>query len=218
MKSHCIAAAALAAVLALSGSAQAVYYDLGKNGDNKANISWESVATVETMIGRSVKATGYAYYDEKKGKHEIWIQIPANSFQTGIAMRDEHLASPDWLDAAKYPTIDFKSVSITAVKGKKDQYTIVGDLTIKGKTKRITTKGLAQRLPAIKSLEKRGYVGDIIHLVTKFDVKLADHGINVPEEMLGVKVAGKVSIAFDVFGFTNNDPDRKPVAEIKSSK
>jgi polyisoprenoid-binding protein YceI len=58
--------------------------------------------------------------------------IDAGSIDTNVADRDAHLKSPDFLDAAKYPTISFVS---TRISGSPDAFTIEGDLTIHGVTK-----------------------------------------------------------------------------------
>lgn len=63
--------------------------------------------------------------------------IDADSIDTNVADRDAHLKSPDFLDAAKYPTIAFISTRIT---GKADAFTLEGDLTIHGVTKPVTLK------------------------------------------------------------------------------
>ncbi len=55
------------------------------------------------------------------------------SIDTRIEMRDNHLKSADFFDAAKYPEIIFKSISIKKVG--KDKYKLAGDLTLKGITK-----------------------------------------------------------------------------------
>jgi polyisoprenoid-binding protein YceI len=209
-----LSAGALALVFAAASAASATYYDLGKNGDNKSNVSWESRASVELIVGRTNKVSGFVYFDDRPAtrnpRHAVQITIPVASMQTGIPMRDQHMAGADWLDAEKFPDIEFQSVSITPVRGKADTYKIVGDMTIHGVTKRLLTTGTARRLAAIPRLERSGYVGDIIHLVTKFPIKLADFGVNVPDGILGTKMADQVTIQFDVFGFTNNDPARTP--------
>ncbi|MGB6987138.1 MAG: YceI family protein [Candidatus Aquilonibacter sp.] len=63
--------------------------------------------------------------------------IDATSIDTNVADRDAHLKSPDFLDVMKYPTIAFLSTRITGVP---DAFTIEGDLTIHGVSKRVTLK------------------------------------------------------------------------------
>ena len=58
------------------------------------------------------------------------------SLNTENEMRDGHLKSPDIFDAAKYPTLTFKSTSFTRIIG--NVYKITGDLTIKDKTLPVT--------------------------------------------------------------------------------
>jgi polyisoprenoid-binding protein YceI len=71
----------------------------------------------------------------------VAITIDATSLNTRVDMRDNHLRSPDFFDVAKFPTITFKSVSVTKVaEGKLD---IAGDLTIRGVTKRIVVPATA---------------------------------------------------------------------------
>jgi polyisoprenoid-binding protein YceI len=66
----------------------------------------------------------------------VSITIDAASINTRVEMRDNHLRSPDFFDVAKYPTITFKSVSVTSTSANKVD--VVGDLTVRGVTKRIT--------------------------------------------------------------------------------
>jgi polyisoprenoid-binding protein YceI len=59
-----------------------------------------------------------------------------NSINTENERRDGHLKSPDFFDAAKYPTLSFKSTSFKKVEGRK--YKLAGDLTMHGVTKPVT--------------------------------------------------------------------------------
>ena len=59
-----------------------------------------------------------------------------NSIDTDNERRDGHLKTADWFDAAKFPTLTFKSTSFKKVDGKK--YSITGDLTMHGVTKPVT--------------------------------------------------------------------------------
>ncbi len=55
---------------------------------------------------------------------------------TNQEMRDGHLQKADMFDTAQFPTMTFKSTSITAAGPKK--FKLVGDLTLKGVTKPVT--------------------------------------------------------------------------------
>ncbi len=58
------------------------------------------------------------------------------SINTDSEKRDEHLKADDFFNAEKYPKMTFKGVSMK--KSGKNTYKLVGDLTIRDKTKRIT--------------------------------------------------------------------------------
>ncbi|MEW6470030.1 MAG: YceI family protein [Bacteroidota bacterium] len=61
--------------------------------------------------------------------------INVNSIDTDNEQRDKHLLSADFFDAAKYPTITFKSKGLKKTEDKK--YILSGDLTMHGVTKPI---------------------------------------------------------------------------------
>jgi polyisoprenoid-binding protein YceI len=64
---------------------------------------------------------------------KINVTIQTASISTDNDMRDHHLQSPDFFDAATYPTITFKSTKVTTVSD--NQYKVEGDLTMHGVTK-----------------------------------------------------------------------------------
>lgn len=66
----------------------------------------------------------------------VELTADVNSINTENERRDNHLKSPDYFDAAKYPTIAFKSTSFQKVDGKK--YKLMGNLTMHGVTKPVT--------------------------------------------------------------------------------
>jgi polyisoprenoid-binding protein YceI len=57
--------------------------------------------------------------------------IQVKSIDTGIAKRDDHLRSPDFFDAEKYPTITFESTKV-------ENDRLTGKLTLHGVTREIT--------------------------------------------------------------------------------
>lgn len=60
-------------------------------------------------------------------------QISVGSINTGEAKRDDHLKSADFLDAAKFQTIAFKTTRVEKVSA--DQFKAHGDLTLHGVTR-----------------------------------------------------------------------------------
>lgn len=63
------------------------------------------------------------------------FSIVTDSIDTNQADRDAHLKSPDFFAAAEYPTLDFAG-QLKKING--NQYTLDGDLTIRGTTKPVT--------------------------------------------------------------------------------
>jgi polyisoprenoid-binding protein YceI len=70
---------------------------------------------------------------EKMNASRASVSIEVASIDTDVAKLDEHLRSEEFFDAAKHPKINFKSTEVrqSAAKGLQ----IMGDLTIKGKTR-----------------------------------------------------------------------------------
>lgn len=201
----------VAAVVAVTAVAAAdTSYDLGRNGDNKVNILWESKTPVESIVGRSTTCDGILVLDaEKPERCYLRISVPVDSIRTGIPLRDEHLCSPRWLDAKKHPKIEFESSSVKPVPKEENVYEVKGKLTLHGVTKEYTIRGKATAMkPLAKEYEKFGYVGEIVHLEAAWDVKLGDHGVTMPEGFAGVRVSEQVHVSIDIFGFTNNNPHR----------
>jgi polyisoprenoid-binding protein YceI len=75
--------------------------------------------------------------DKDLTKSSVDLTITASSVDTGNADRDKHLKSPDFFDAAKYPTLTFKSTKIVKGAGK-DKFKVTGDLKIRDVTKSVT--------------------------------------------------------------------------------
>ncbi len=86
-----------------------------------------------TMHGRFDKTSGTVTLDSKAKKGSIDITVDTASISTGHAKRDKHLRSPDFFNAAEFPTITYKS---NAVHFDGDMPSMVdGTLTISGVSK-----------------------------------------------------------------------------------
>ncbi|MGK0290332.1 MAG: polyisoprenoid-binding protein YceI [bacterium] len=90
--------------------------------------------------GQFNKFSGKADFDTKsKTLKNISISVNVASIDTDNTKRDNHLRSGDFFDAKKYPKMTFKSTKI--IKQSQKRYRIIGDLTIKGKTRRVILNG-----------------------------------------------------------------------------
>lgn len=63
------------------------------------------------------------------------VTIDAASIDTGVADRDNHIKSADFLDVANFPEITFRSRRIERLSD--DGFALVGDLTIRGGTREV---------------------------------------------------------------------------------
>jgi polyisoprenoid-binding protein YceI len=66
---------------------------------------------------------------------KITFSANIDSISTGDAQRDGHLKSPDFFDAAQFPSIGFESTAFTKHTG--DAYKLSGNLTMHGITKAV---------------------------------------------------------------------------------
>jgi len=94
---------------------------------------------ISTVKGHFKVLSGHLHIDEQNPANS-WVdaQVEAASIDTREERRDAHLRSPDFLDAANYPTLSFKSTKVEHVSG--NEYNVIGDLTIRGVTKPVTFK------------------------------------------------------------------------------
>lgn len=96
-----------------------------------------------TVRGRFKDVKGTIELDEQNPANStVNVEIAAASLDTGVADRDGHLRSADFLDVEKFPTLTFTSKRIEGAFAKEgDAFTLTGDLTIRGVTKEVTLEG-----------------------------------------------------------------------------
>src|SRR5688500_18984809 len=89
-----------------------------------------------TVRGRFKSFTGTVQVDEDDpNASHAEVTIQAASIDTGVADRDTHLRSADFLDAEKHPTITFRTTRVEgAHKQEGDTFRVLGELSIRGKT------------------------------------------------------------------------------------
>jgi len=95
-------------------------------------------AMVTTVRGAFKDFEGTAHVDTANpANSKVELTIKTDSIDTGVADRDAHLRSADFFEIEQHPEITFSS---TDVSRDGDEWTITGDLTVKGITKPITVE------------------------------------------------------------------------------
>jgi polyisoprenoid-binding protein YceI len=91
---------------------------------------------INNVRGRFGKVEGTVTTDNANlNNSKIDVTIDVNSLDTRQEMRDNHLRSADFFDAATYPTMHFVSKKI--VGDVTTDFRVIGDLTIRGTTHEI---------------------------------------------------------------------------------
>jgi polyisoprenoid-binding protein YceI len=148
---------------------------------------------VSTVRGEFGKVQGTLNLDDKDvTKSSVTATIDTASIDTDEPKRDDHLRSPDFFDAQKYPTITFKS---TKVQKAKNGLRVTGDLTIRDVTRPVV---LDVEGPTKPVKDPVGTVKIGASATTKLNRQ--DFGLkwNRPIEAGGVVVGDEVKITLDL--------------------
>jgi polyisoprenoid-binding protein YceI len=92
---------------------------------------------VSKVHGRFGDFDGAIQIDAAKPEaSSVVFTIKTASISTNDPKRDDHLRTPDFFDAAKFPELTFKSSKVAPAG--KDRYDVTGTLTMRGVSKEIT--------------------------------------------------------------------------------
>jgi polyisoprenoid-binding protein YceI len=85
-----------------------------------------------TVRGRFKTLSGTIHVDEQHpDRSHVEVEIDAASIDTGVADRDAHLRSADFLDVENHPKITFRSTQVEgAHRAAGDRFRVVGQLSI----------------------------------------------------------------------------------------
>jgi polyisoprenoid-binding protein YceI len=123
---------------------------------------------LSNVKGQFKEFTGAIVLDDGKIT-EASGTIQVKSVDTGVQKRDDHLRTADFLDAAKYPTITFKTKRIEMAGA---QIVMIADFTMRGVTKEL-------RLPANLAGPAKDPWGNLrVGLGAKTKLNRKDYGIN----------------------------------------
>jgi polyisoprenoid-binding protein YceI len=91
---------------------------------------------IANVKGQFSKVSGVLTLDESALENSrVEATIEAASIETRDGQRDAHLQSADFFDVEKFPTLHFKSTSISLVRD--GELAVEGDLTIRGVTRKV---------------------------------------------------------------------------------
>ncbi len=193
------------------GSAQAQRLSVASGGQklltlndrvNKNQFIWTSDAPLESIRGTSEGVAGTLTIDPQDlTKIRGTITTQTSTMKTGNDTRDNHLRSPEWMDASRYPLITFTISSVQNVKtaGNKATGWAVGNFTMHGVTKQMTIPFSLTYLPENASTRQRA-PGDLVMIDADFDLSLKDFNIAGTDGVIGSKVGEKIKITAQLFG------------------
>ena len=147
------------------------------------------------VLGMFRESTGAYAFDEKTGElSEVRLVIDARSVYTGHRRRDQHLASPDFLNAGEFREIVFTSAG--AKRTGERTFAVDGQLQMLGKSQPLTldvtwnksgkyelpgTDAYVMGVSARGSFKRsafgmsyglaNGWVGDTVELIVEFEAR-----------------------------------------------
>lgn len=144
------------------------------------------------LTGRFDTFSGEFSYDPAKPEAStVNVTIDTGSVNSNHAERDKHLRSPDFLNVEKFPKATFVSKKIV-LDDDKDEFDIVGDLTLNGVTKSITIE--VEKVGEGKDPwggYRAGFSGETTINLKDFNVKMdlgpASQNVQLELEVEGVK-------------------------------
>ncbi len=155
---------------------------MGTAASLSAEISFDPVNITKTIVGK--------------------FSVEVKSMTTGLQMRDEDMQGENWLEADKYPTINFTLKQLEKIKPidmNRIEGMATGDLTMHGITKSISIPVTLIYMEGNEAT-RRKVSGDLLVLLSNFSVKFSDYGVKGLMNFIGARVAEKINIEVNIYG------------------
>jgi polyisoprenoid-binding protein YceI len=145
----------------------------------------------------------------KPADSSVNVTIPLASLNTNVKALDEHLKTPDFFDAEKYPNITFKSTKVQALG--KNKYKITGNLTVKDVTKPVVLDAVLNK-QGVHPMTKAQSIG--FNATTSFNRSAFGVGAYVPNvgDKITVNITTEASVPASKLA---NDPCKPIGADNK---
>lgn len=145
------------------------------------SVSWLLDSPIEPISGTAGEISGTLSFDpEHPEKTRGTIILQTKGLVAPVPLMTRALQSKDWMDAAKYPTVEFKvkKIELGEMMDERQGATVTGDLKMHGVTKEIEAPVEANIVKGGLSARMGGQMkGDVFRIRTEFRVKRSDFGI-----------------------------------------
>jgi polyisoprenoid-binding protein YceI len=135
--------------------------------------------------------TGEIVTAEDPTASSVTATIDLSSIDTRQEQRDAHIRSADFFDVDNHPQMTFRS---TAVRTDGADWTVEGELTIKGRTKPVTLE------LELNGFGPDAYGGTRAGFSAKTEISRAEFGVDIqmPMDGGGVVVGDKISVELEI--------------------
>ncbi|MGW5556655.1 YceI family protein [Micromonospora sp. NPDC003944] len=146
---------------------------------------------VSKVRGEFNEATATITVAEDPLQSSVVATIQAASVDTTQADRDAHLRSPEFLDADKFPTLEFRSTGVKSRRG--GEFVLAGELTIKDVTRPVELE------VEFEGVGRSPFGQDIFGFSASTEIDREEFGLtwNVALETGGVLVSRKIKIEIE---------------------
>ena len=146
---------------------------------------------VSKVRGYFREFTGEIVTAQDPAQSTVTAQIAMDSIDTRQEQRDAHIRSADFFDVDKHPQMTFRS---TAVRTDGADWTVEGELTIKGTTKPVTLE------LELNGFGPDAYGGTRAGFSAKTEISRSEFGVDIqmPMDGGGVVVGDKISVELEI--------------------
>lgn len=183
-------------------------FEVRPGGISRVNIT--SDAPLETIDGVSTNVTGNFSVDLSNPSRALTgrVAVLATSIRTGSDMRDEHLRSANWLDAARFPDIALEltgsDLSRPLAPNAPARGNVRGRFSLHGQTRDVTVPVTVRLIPLNPTehagMAQFGINADMLRVQGEFRINLSDYGVSIMAP-LRLKVSNEIRVRVDLTTF-----------------
>jgi polyisoprenoid-binding protein YceI len=174
------------------------------------NAQFVSDAPLERITGVSSKVRGSIQVDPahpESARGEVHVSVA--SIRTNVELRDEHLRSEAWLNAARFPDATFVLGSVSGAplaSNQANELKVNGKFSVHGVTHDVSTTARVRYVAGSEPTAR-----DTLRVQASFVVHLDSYGVSIPS-IVALKVAKDIQVNIDLHASADR-PAPAPAAE-----